>query len=275
LGIVEGLTPAEIALALFAIAATAAIVGFMAGMLGIGGGMILVPVLDALFLHLGVPEETAIRAAVATSLATVIVTALRSARSHHKRGSFDMDLAKLWAPWIVLGAAAGAITASVIAGAGLRGVFGVVAALIAINMAFGREAWQVDAALPAFFRKAAAAIVGGVSVMMGLGVGALGVPAMTLFGAPIRTAVGTAAGLGLCTAVPGALILMVQGWGAPGLAPFSLGYVNLAAFALIVPVTILTAPLGVAASHRISQKALRRAFAVFLALMAARMLFLA
>ncbi|MCP1335859.1 sulfite exporter TauE/SafE family protein [Futiania mangrovi] len=269
---IGGLTGPEIALAVAAIGVTAAFVGFMAGLLGIGGGMILVPILDKIFTSIGVPDETAIRLSVGTSLATVVVTAIRSARSHYKRGSFDPEVAKAWAPWIVIGASAGAVIASVIAGASLRGVFGVVAIVLALNMAFGKEEWRISTRLPEFLRWAIGTLVGGVAVMMGLGVGGLGVPAMTLYGIDIRRAVGTAAGLGLATSIPGALVLMYQGLDAPGLPPFSLGYVNFVAFALIVPITILTAPLGVAANHKISMKALRRAFAVFLALMAFRML---
>jgi uncharacterized protein len=242
-------------LALFAATLLAAglVAGLLAGLLGVGGGIVVVPVLYHGFSRLGLDPSVRMHVAVATSLATVAVTAFRSARSHHQRGAVDTQLLSGWIPAVALGSALGTAVVAAMGGRALTGVFGAIALLVALHMAFGRESWRIAEAPPtgpAGWPLAGA--VGFVSVMMGLGGGTVGVPTLTLLGVAMRRA--------------------LAGIGVPGRPPGSIGYLNLFGFALIVPTTWLSAPVGARFAHAVSQQALRRGFAFFLGLAALRML---
>ena len=250
-----------------------AIAGLLAGLLGVGGGIVLVPALFYGLGLLGVPDSVRMHTAIATSLATVIVTAYRSARSHHRRGAVDTELLRLWAPAIVVGVALGSGVSASLDGIGLARLFAVMALGIAAYMGFGSQDWRLVERPPTGpARFGFGGFVGGFSVMMGLGGGTLGVPTLTLCGVPIRRAVGTAAGLGPIIAVPGVLALIWTGWGVPDRLPGSLGFVHVLGFAMIVPMTWLLAPVGARWAHALPPKALRRGFAFFLGLTALRML---
>jgi len=250
-----------------------AVVGLLAGLLGVGGGIVVVPVLYHGFSQLGLDPAVRMHVAVATSLATVAVTAFRSARSHHARGAVDTQLLSVWIPGVAVGSALGTALVAVMGGRALTGVFGSIALLVALHMAFGRESWRIAETPPTGTAgRLLAGAVGFVSVMMGLGGGTVGVPTLTLFGVGMRRAVATAAGLGTAIAVPGAIGLALAGAGVPGRPPGCVGYLNLFGFALIVPTTWLAAPVGARFAHAISQPALRRGFAIFLGLAALRML---
>jgi uncharacterized membrane protein YfcA len=211
--------------------------------------------------------------AVATALATVAVTAFRSARSHHRRGAVDTQLLSRWIPAVVVGSALGTVVVAAMGGRALTGIFGAIAMLVALHMAFGRASWRIADAPPAGrARFPLAAAIGFVSVMMGLGGGTVGVPTLTLLGVPMRRAVATAAGLGTAIALPGAIGLALAGIDVPGRPPGCIGYLNLFGFALIVPTTWLAAPIGARFAHAVSQQALRRGFALFLGLASLRML---
>jgi uncharacterized membrane protein YfcA len=251
---------------------TGAAVGVLGGLLGIGGGLVLMPVLFELIQHLGADADTAVRSAIATSLATVIVTGARSSLSHHRRGSLDMQHVSAWAPGIVIGAMLGAEVANRIDTSLLLTAFAVLTVLLAVNMAFGRSEWDSKGTPGSASRLAGGGFVGMVSAMLGVGVAGLGVPLMTLFSVPVRQAVAAAALMGAMAAVPAAMRFVLGGWGSPDLAPWSFGYVNLLGFTLIVSMTLMTAPLGVALAHRCSQVAVKRVFATFLGVNAVRML---
>ncbi|NMM45313.1 sulfite exporter TauE/SafE family protein [Rhodospirillaceae bacterium KN72] len=258
----------------FAIAliATGAVAGTLAGLLGVGGGIVIVPILVLLFPYFGIPEDIRMHLAVGTSLATIVPTGLSSARSHWRRGGVDPELLKLLGPWVVLGVLIGVVIGARAGGDALRSVFAAVAALVAAQMAFGREGMQIADKLPSWPGRALmGGFIGGFSVVMGIGGGTLGVTSMTLFGVPIRRAVGTAAALGPIIALPGVVGFIIAGLGEPDLPPYSLGYANLVAFAMIVPSTILFAPVGAKLAHTISPKLLRKAFALFLFVTACRM----
>ena len=249
------------------------VAGVLSGLLGVGGGIVVVPVLNFGFSYLGVDPSVRQHVAVATSLATVAVTAARSARLHHARGAVDTQLLSSWGPAIVTGSVLGTALAAALGGRALTGVFGGVALLVALHMGFGRESWRIADAPPSGpARLPIAGAVGFVSVMMGLGGGTVGVPTLTLLGVPMHRAVGTAAGLGSAIAVPGAIGLALAGIGVPGRPPGCSGYLNVIGFALITPTTWLAAPLGARFAHAISPRALRRGFAFFLALVSLRML---
>ncbi|SDW23617.1 Uncharacterized membrane protein YfcA [Albimonas donghaensis] len=256
-----------------ALLGTGVVAGVLAGLLGVGGGIVIVPVLSWLLAIVALPDSLTQHLAVATSLATIIPTSISSARSHRKRGSVDMARLKLWGPGVIVGALAGGVLAKFVSGDALRLVFGVVALLVAVNMFMPRQIQAAEApptGAPANF--SIAGVIGLFSSMMGIGGGTLAVPVQSSVGIPMRTAVGTASALGLLIAVPGTLGFIYAGWGVEGLPPLSLGYVSLPAVALIVPATWIFAPQGAKLAHKVDQALLRRLFAIFLAITAARML---
>lgn len=255
-----------------ALLATGAIAGVLAGLLGVGGGIVIVPVLFLLFPYLGIAEDVRMHLAVGTSLATIIPTSIISARAHHRRGGVDFDLLKAWGPAIFVGVVIGGVFGAAVKGEVLTLVFAAVAILVAANMTFRKEGMILAEHLPGgMVRQAMALVVGMFSVVMGIGGGTLSVPILTAFNYPIRRAVGTASAIGLIIAVPGSISFIFSGMGNPDLPAGSLGYANLIGFALIVPATMAMAPVGVKLAHTINPKNLRLAFAFFLLLTALRM----
>jgi uncharacterized membrane protein YfcA len=253
--------------------ATGVAAGLIGGLLGVGGGIVIVPVLYHVFREQGIDPSVRMHLAVGTSLGTIVLTALRSVRSHHARGAVDALLLRGWTLAVLAGVLAGSLLARSLDGRALGALFGAVALGVSLHLAFGREAWKLRDGLPGgAARQVLGAGIGFFSVLMGLGGGTLGVPILTLFGVPIHRAVGTAAGLGLVIGLPGALAFAVAGWGVPLRPPFSAGFVNLLGLAAIAPATWLTAPLGARLAHALPRAWLRRAFAFFLALTALRML---
>lgn len=263
------MTVAAIVAALLTAGAAA---GLMAGMLGIGGGIVIVPVLFHLFGTIGVPEAVRMHLAIGTSLSTIVATAAISTRSHHRRGSVDWDLLRSWGPAVAVGVALGTLTATVMDAVGLKAVFATVAILVAAYLAFAPATMRLAERLPDNpVRFAMGAVIGGVSSMMGIGGGTLSVPSMVLCGYPPKRAVGTASAIGLIIAVPGTIGFMATGFGADGLPPLSVGYVSVLGFCLIVPATMAAAPLGVRIAHAVDPIVLKRLFALFLTLTAVRM----
>lgn len=259
---------------MFALALLAAgvVAGVLAGLLGVGGGIVIVPVLFHLLTALGIDDAVRMHIAVGTSLATIIPTSIRSTLSHRKKGAVDEEILRSWALPLIVGVLIGTIAADFSSGWTLTLIFATVALAAAFNMAYGREEWRLGDRLPEGHPKfAMVGTMGFFCSMMGIGGGTFGVTAMTLFGIPIHRAVGTAAGLGLIIAVPGTIGFIIAGWDAPLRPPWSLGYVNLLGFGLIVPATVLAAPLGVRLAHHLDRTNLRRAFALFLALTSLRM----
>jgi uncharacterized membrane protein YfcA len=256
-----------------ALVAAGLFAGLIGGLFGVGGGIVIVPALYHGLGLAGVPEDARMHVAVATSLSTIVATSWRSLNAHRKSGAVDEALLKSWIPWIALGAVIGAALAGQISGQGLLIVFGVLALLVAANMAFGSDAWRIVGAMPTgAARVGTAGAVGLLSAMMGIGGGAFGVTIMTLCGRPIHQAVATASGFGAAIALPAALANMVTGWGAAGLPWGSLGYVNAPGFVILAMLTAITAPIGARLAHRLNRVLLKRLFAVFLALTALNLL---
>ena len=272
----NGLDLWDIAFLAIGVIGTGAIAGILSGLLGVGGGIVVVPVLFWVFAVLGLPSELGMQVAVATSLITVSVTAVSSARAHHRRGSVDMQLVWRWAPWMAAGALAGGLLAGLISGRVLLLVFGTIGLLVAWNMARPKT-WVLAAAMPEArgAQPGMATAIGVVSAMMGIGSGTLGVPLMTAFSVPVHRAVGTAAALGLVIGIPAALAMMVTGLGVEGRLPLSVGYANIPAALLILPLSVLCAPLGARMAHAMEPIWIKRAFAVFLCVTAIRMLWVA
>lgn len=250
------------------------IAGIIAGLLGVGGGIVLVPAMFYLFTLMDVDSEVRMHLAVGTSLSTIIVTAWASSRAHYKKGAVDIELLKGWGPWLFLGAIVGMVFFSSIKSIALTWIFSVVTFLLAIYMLFSPQ-YEEDSASSfpkGGLRGAYGIMVAGLSSIMGIGGGSLSVPLLTFYHYPIRRAVGTAAAVGLIIALPGTVGAFVSGMGNAQLPPFSLGYVNLLAFAILIPVTGYFAPIGSKIAHSINPKYLRYAFAAFLIFNAVNML---
>lgn len=252
--------------------ATGVFAGILAGLLGVGGGIVIVPVLFHIFTGLDVDPAIRMHLAVGTSLATIIPTSIRSMRAHARKGAVDYDIMKVWGPPILIGVAIGSWLASKVDGQVLTGIFATFALLAAFNLAFGRESWRLGQRLPSPpVQGVLAGSMGVLSTMMGIGAGTFGVTIMTLYNVAIHRAVATAAGLGVFIAIPGTIGFILSGWDVPGRPLFSLGYINLVGFALIASATVLAAPWGVKMAHALPTTILKRAFAFFLALTSARM----
>jgi uncharacterized membrane protein YfcA len=257
-----------------AMAFTGLVSGTLAGLLGVGGGIVIVPVLFNVFPLFGIPEAVQMKLAVGTSLATIIPTSIQSARKHHAKGTMDVPLLRALAPSIAVGVLIGTVLAIWLKGDALTLVFAVIALLVAVNMGFTGVDFRLRETLPGgVLRQAIGTFIGTVSAMMGIGGGTVGVPILSMFGAPIRSAVATASAFGLIISIPATIGFVYGGWDDPLLPPLSLGYVNLIGFALIVPTSLLATPWGVHLAHTIPPLALKRAFAVFLAITSIRMFY--
>lgn len=251
----------------------AALAGFLAGLLGIGGGLVIVPGLFIIFNHLGYTADTIMHVAVGTSLATIIATGISSARAHWKKGSVRFDLVKKIGLGMVIGVGIGTYIASESTGIALQIFFAAALIFFAILMQINPEKFRLRDDVPDQPWPAMAGIgIGIVSTLMGIGGAALNVPYMVLNNVSIHKAVGSASAMGLLVAIPGALGFLFIGSGTiEGLPPFTVGYINLLALVIIVPVTVIFAPLGVHVAHIFSTKVLRRVFSIFLIIIAIRM----
>ena len=254
-----------------AILAASAIAGVMAGVFGIGGGAILVPVLYQFLTMLGVDEAVRMHLCVGTSLAIIVPTSIRSYTSHLKRGAVDQALLRNWLIVIPLGVIAASLVAAGISSAGLRLIFALIAALVAIRLLFNRPHWRLGTEIPGNpVRPAVGFAIGFLSTLMGIGGGVLNNTFMTLFNRPMHQAVATSSGVGVLISIPATLGFIWAGWGAQNLPPLSLGYVNLIAVLMVIPVTVLVAPIGVYIAHALDKRQLEFAFGLFLLVVAAR-----
>lgn len=256
-----------------ALALAGAATGVLAGLFGVGGGAILVPVLYEVFGILDVPEAVRMPLAVGTSLAIIVPTAIQSARGHHARGAVDMALVRAWAVPVVLGVLAGSVIARFAPAALFQIVFVVVAGVNAVKMFLGRDDWRIAPDMPGgWAARGYGAVTGLFSALMGIGGGQIANLILTLHGRPIRQAVATSAAIGVLVSIPGALGYIWAGWGKAGLPIGSVGYVSLIAFAVIVPMTVLTTRFGVALAHSIPKRRLEVLFAAFLTVVCLRFL---
>ncbi|MFN0116432.1 MAG: sulfite exporter TauE/SafE family protein [Paracoccaceae bacterium] len=245
--------------------------GVISGLLGVGGGIVLVPAFFYAFSTLGYGGDRLMQVCIATSLATITVTSLRSVGAHHRKGAVDWGILRAWSPPIFAGAVLGLFTVAQLHTTALQAIFGTLALAVAAWLGLGRADWRLGSAMPAGApRLATGGVLGFLSVLMGIGGGSFGVPLMALFGVPIHRAVATASGFGLAIAVPSAIgLLFLPVTGAP---PFTVGAVNIPAFLLIVALTFHTTLWGVKLAHATNPVPLRRIFAAFLAVVALNML---
>jgi uncharacterized membrane protein YfcA len=254
-------------LAFFAVAllAAGAVTGLLAGVFGVGGGAVVVPVLYELFRIMGVAEELRMPLAVGTSLAVIIPTSIRSFQAHKAKGAVDLTILRTWAVPVFIGVILGSLVARYAPAALFKAVFVGVAGVSAIRLLFGKG-WKIADTLPGqFIMRAYGLIIGVLSALMGIGGGQLSNLFMTFYGRPIHQAVATSSGLGVIISIPGAIGYIYAGW--PHMAelpPLSLGYVSLIGFALFIPTSAWMAPIGASLAHRLSKRRLEVAFGIFL-----------
>lgn len=253
--------------------AAGALTGVLAGVFGVGGGALMVPVLFETFGFLGYPEQVRMPMAVGTSLAIIIPTSIRSYRGHAARGAVDKALLRTWAVPIVVGVLTGALIARYAPPVVMQVVFVGVAGVNAVKLISGTRRWDLGSDLPrGLALRAYGALIGLLSSLMGIGGGQIANIIMTLYGRSIHQAVATSAGIGVLISIPGAIGYILAGLGNPALPLGSLGFVSLFGVLLFVPTTVLTANLGVRLAHSLSRRKLEVAFGVFLLLVASRFL---
>jgi uncharacterized membrane protein YfcA len=249
-----------------------AITGFLAGLLGIGGGGIIVPVLYEIFRVLDVPEDVRMQLCIGTSLAIIIPTAIRSSLAHHARGAVSRPILRRWLIPILVGVGMGSLLAAFAPAWLLKLLFALIAGTIGVKFLFGRDSWRLGSELPAWpLMSVYGFIIGFYSSVMGVGGGSVAITIMTLYAVPIHTAVGTSAALAVLISLSGIFGYILAGW--PHMAvlpPLSLGYVSIIGLVLMAPVSALTAPLGARVAHQLSKRHLELALGVFLTLVALR-----
>jgi len=256
-----------------------AVAGFLAGIFGIGGGAILVPVLYECFRLAGVPLEVRMPLCVGTSLAIIIPTSIRSFQAHYARGAVDISVIRAWWLTILIGVIAGSAIARIAPERLFKYVFVAVAWSAAFRLIFGRASWKLGDELPKGpLMKVYGVMVGLLSTLMGIGGGLFSNLLMTFYGRPIHQAVATSSALAVLISIPGAIGYVYAGWPAaarfPDVAalqlPFALGYVSLIGAVLVMPLSLVTAPLGVRAAHALSKRQLETAFGCYLFLVGSR-----
>ncbi|NNC77059.1 MAG: sulfite exporter TauE/SafE family protein [Woeseiaceae bacterium] len=251
---------------------TGAASGVIAGLLGVGGGIVIVPMMEVALTFVGVEPSVRMHVAVATSLAVIVPTSVSSALAHHRKQAVDWRVVRTWSAFIFLGALTGILISTYVSGRFLAGTFAVAAALLAVNMIgrFGERRLGDELPVGAAIHSLPLGI-GTLSTLMGIGGGSMTVPALTMYGKPIHIAVGTSAVLGLVIALPAAGGYIFTGWHNPKLPEASLGYVSLIGFGLIAPASVIFAPLGARIAHSISRRRLSMVFGIFLLAAAIRM----
>jgi uncharacterized protein len=259
--------------------AVGALSGFLAGVFGIGGGAILVPVFYECFRLAGVPLEVRMPLCVGTSLAIIIPTSIRSYRAHQARGAVDLEILRAWWLPVLVGVLAGSVTARYAPERLFKIVFVAVAWSAATRLLLTRETWKFGDDLPqGVLMKVYGFFVGLLSTLMGVGGGLFANLLMTFYGRPIHQAVATSSVIAVLVSIPGALGYVYAGWPAAALYPdvlalqfpFAIGYVSLIGAALVMPTSLLTAPLGVKAAHAMSKTTLERAYGSYLFIVGGR-----
>src|SRR5215213_3819292 len=264
--------PGEIALLVAAVMVAGVATGILAGLFGIGGGAIIVPVLYEIFRILGVPEEVRMQLCVGTSMAIIIPTTIRSYLTHRAKGAVLVDVMRIWTVPAVAGVAAGAVIAYFAQGTVFKVVFLMVVTLIAIKLLFGRDSWRIADHFPGRVAMTGYGfLIGITSSLMGVSGGSISNMIQTLYGKRLHNAVATSSGLGVPITIAGTIGLMIAGWPKMALLPpFSIGYVSLLGVVIMAPVSSFTASYGALLAHRMSKRRLEVAFGLFLLLVSAR-----
>ena len=264
----------EIALLAAWIAGAGILVGILAGLFGIGGGAIIVPVLYEVFRSLGVPEDVRMQLCIGTSLAIIVPTTVSSYLGHKKKGAVIVDLVRIWALPAVAGVAIGSVTASYAPSAVFKIAFVIFAAFIAARMLFGSERWSLGSELPGRGLLTFYGFVTGLfSSLVGVSGGAVSNAVLTLYGRPMQQAVATSAGVGVPITIAGTIGYMLAGWRhLAELPPLSIGFVSLIGVALMAPVSSYMTRYGVRLAHWLPRRQLEIAFGIFLVIVSLRFL---
>ena len=263
----------EYALIILALMGTGLISGTLSGLLGVGGGIVIVPALFHLLDPTDTPQNLHMHIAVGTSLAAIIPTAISSTLSHHRYQAVDYTSLKSWAPSIILGVLFAGLFSGQIQGEVLAGFFACVAILVAGHMLIftSKARTQISFTNPAI-RVFLGALIGCISTLMGIGGATLSVPILMAHAIPAHRAVGTASAIGLVIALPGATAFALNGLDLPGRPPGSLGYINIPGAVLITATSIFTAPFGARLAHNLSPQKLKALFGFFLLMTGCKML---
>lgn len=276
-----GISGYELLMIVVALTGAGALTGLLAGVFGVGGGAVIVPVLYEFFRLLGVPDEVRMPLCIGTSLAIIAPTSVRSFRAHQKKGAVDMSILKLWAVPVVIGVIMGGFVARFAPETLFKTVFVAVATVSAVKLLGARESWRLGSDIPGnVVMRIYGWLIGVLSSLMGIGGGQLSSLFMTFYGRPIHQAVATSSGLGPLIAVPGAISYIFAGWGKAAAYPdvtllqwpYALGFVSLLGMILIFPASMITAPMGARLAHALPKRRLEIAFGLFLLTIALRFL---
>ena len=269
-----GVPLGELAALVAAIVFGGVVTGVLAGLFGVGGGAVIVPVLYEIFRVLGVAEEVRMQLCVGTSLAVIVSTSLRSFLAHRAKGSLPVGIIRTWAAPVTAGVAVGAVIAAFAPSWVFKLAFVVVASLIALRMLLGNENWRLSDTLPAApLMMVYGFIIGFYSAVMGVGGGSVSTLILMLYGTAIHVAVGISAGIGVLISVLGTIGFMIAGWPKQALMPpLSIGYVSLLGVVLMAPIAAYAAPFGARLAHRLPKRRLEIAFGLFLMAVAVRFL---
>jgi uncharacterized membrane protein YfcA len=250
---------------------TGVVAGLLAGLFGVGGGAVLVPVFFQAFGALGVEPSVVMHVSIGTSLAIIIPTSIRSFLAHKSHGAVDYDIIRKWFIVIPLGVFTASFIASIASGDILRLIFALIATLVAIRLLINRPEWIIADDIPqGFVRIFVGYLIGLFSALMGIGGGIFNNTFMTLFGRPIHQAVATSAGVGVLIAIPGLIGYVIAGWGVEDLPRYSSGFIYWPAVILVIPTTLVFAPIGAKLAHKLQRRQLEIGFGVFLILVAVR-----
>ena len=268
----QGYPIEEIALLAGWIAGAGVLVGILAGLFGIGGGAIIVPVLYEIFRVIGVPEDVRMQLCIGTSLAIIVPTTVRSYLGHAKRGAVVADVLRIWTLPAVAGVAIGAIAASHAPAAVFKIAFLLFVSFVALRMLWGTHRWSLGKDLPGRGLQSLFGVVTGLfSSLVGVSGGSISNAALTLYGRSMQQAVATSSGLGVPITIAGTIGYMIAGWAHRAvLPPLSIGFVSLIGFALMAPVSSYTANWGVRLAHWLPRRGLEIGFGIFLLLAAGR-----
>jgi uncharacterized protein len=248
-----------------ALAAAGACTGVLAGLFGVGGGTVIVPVLYEVFELYGVPDEVRMPLCIGTSLAVIVPTSISSFIGHSRKGQVDVGVLRAWIVPIMSGVGIGVFAASFARPALFKTVFILVCLFLAVRLLAGKDRWKLGDGLPG--RPAMTSygvVIGSSAALMGIGGGLVANVVLSLYRFPIHAAVATASGVGLIVSIPGAIGYVVTGWGQPGLPPFSLGYVSLIGFALLTPLSLVTVRYGVSLAHQLNKRQMELALSAYL-----------
>jgi uncharacterized membrane protein YfcA len=247
------------------------IAGLIAGLLGVGGGVVIVPMLVFLFTAQGFPAEHIMQLALGTSLGSIMFTSISSFRAHHKRGAVHWDIVKSITPGILIGTFAGSWVAARLSTTFLKGFFVCFLYYVGLQMLLNFKPKPTRQLPGPVGMSGVGGVIGGVSSLVGIGGGSLSVPFMSWCNVPVHHAIGTSAAIGFPIAIAGTLGYLVNGLGVAGLPAWSLGYLDLPALAGIAMFSMLMAPLGARIAHKLPVLTLKRVFAAFIIIIATRM----